>query len=247
MSKKNKIVIGICTVGVLALILVILGIIVYKNKEVDSIEMGKNNTNLIQEENTIKEDNIIENVELSNEAMENAEQKEKDTDNTTNNETVKQQSNQESSTQISTKKESNKETTTKTQGSTGQSNTSQSTTNKESSSVKTNEDTKKDKTQTTSQENNSSSNNGYTEKKVEIAPKQECVGNNHKMSSGNTGKWFDTKAQADNYYNTEIEKWGKMWENDEITKEEYLKKCPSGYEVWTCPQCQKWTVNFYYR
>lgn len=67
------------------------------------------------------------------------------------------------------------------------------------------------------------------------------------MKSGNTGKWFETKAQSDSYYNAEIKRWGSKWENGEIEKAEYLKKCPSGYEVWTCPQCGKWTVNFYYR
>ena len=90
-------------------------------------------------------------------------------------------------------------------------------------------------------------NNSYTEKEVMVVEKTECVGNNHKIESGNTGKWFNNKIEADDYYNTEIEKWGKLWENDEITKEEYLKNCPFGYEVWTCPQCQKWTLNFYYR
>ena len=89
--------------------------------------------------------------------------------------------------------------------------------------------------------------NDYIEVKVDIAEKKECQGNNHKMGAGNTELWFETKAQADNYYNSQIEKWGKLWENDEITKDEYLKKCPSGYEVWTCPQCKKWTINFYYR
>ena len=90
-------------------------------------------------------------------------------------------------------------------------------------------------------------NNSYTEKEVMVVEKTECVGNNHKIESGNTCKWFNNKIEADDYYNTEIEKWGKLWENDEITKEEYLKNCPFGYEVWTCPQCQKWTLNFYYR
>lgn len=90
-------------------------------------------------------------------------------------------------------------------------------------------------------------NNSYTEKEVMVVEKTECVGNNHKIESGNTGKWFNNKIEADDYYNTEIEKWGNLWENDEITKEEYLKNCPFGYEVWTCPQCQKWTLNFYYR
>lgn len=100
---------------------------------------------------------------------------------------------------------------------------------------------KQEQTQTTSQ------NNSYTETEVKVAEKTECVENKHKISSGNTGKWFSTKAQAENYYENEIAKWGKKWENDEIEKSEYLKKCPSGFEVWTCPQCGKWTINFYYR
>ncbi len=89
--------------------------------------------------------------------------------------------------------------------------------------------------------------NNYIEVEVKVAEKKECDGNNHKIGAGNTGLWFETKAQADNYYNSQLEKWGKLWENDKITKEKYLKECPSGYEIWTCPQCKKWTINFYYR
>ena len=119
-------------------------------------------------------------------------------------------------------------------------------------SINTNSSSKKDnntnkQTQDTTPQNDNKPNDSYTEEEVQIAPKTECIGNNHKMESGNTGKWFETKEQADNYFNAEIEKWAKQWENGEKTKEEYLKGCPFGYEVWTCPQCQKWTINFYYR
>ena len=124
-------------------------------------------------------------------------------------------------------------------------------------SINTNSSSKKDnniinnntnkQTQDTTPQTNNKLNDSYKEEDVQLAPKTECIGNNHKMESGNTGKWFDTKEQADSYYDAEIEKWGKQWEKDEISKEEYLKKCPYGYEVWTCPQCQKWTINFYYR
>lgn len=110
------------------------------------------------------------------------------------------------------------------------------------------EETKQSKPQKVeTQDNTNKIPDNYTEIEVKVAEKKECDGNNHKMGAGNTGLWFETKAQADNYYNSQIEKWGKLWENDEITKDEYLKKCPSGYEVWTCPQCKKWTINFYYR
>lgn len=106
----------------------------------------------------------------------------------------------------------------------------------------TNIESSKEQTKSISQNSNN-----YTEKEVKVAPKTECIGNNHKMSTGNTGKWFETKAQADSYYNTEIDKWGKKWESGEIKKPEYLEKCPLGYEIWSCPQCGKWTINFYYR
>lgn len=110
------------------------------------------------------------------------------------------------------------------------------------------EETKQSKPQKleTPDKNNNSPDN-YTEIEVKVAEKKECDGNNHKIGAGNTGLWFETKAQADNYYDSQQEEWGNLWENGEITKEKYLKKCPSGYEAWTCPQCKKWTINFYYR
>ena len=130
-------------------------------------------------------------------------------------------------------------------------NKDKTTDNRKYESINNNSSSKKDnntnkQTQDTIPQNNKP-NDSYTEEEVQIAPKTECIGNNHKMESGNTGKWFETKEQADNYFNAKIEKWAKQWENGEKTKEEYLKKCPFGYEVWTCPQCQKWTINFYYR
>lgn len=110
------------------------------------------------------------------------------------------------------------------------------------------EETKQSKPQKleTPDKNNKSPDN-YTEVEVKVAEKKECDGNNHKIGAGNTGLWFETKAQADNYYDSQQEEWSNLWENGEITKEKYLKKCPSGYEAWTCPQCKKWTINFYYR
>lgn len=110
------------------------------------------------------------------------------------------------------------------------------------------EETKQSKPQKVeTQDKNNNSPDNYTEIEVKVAEKKECDGNNHKIGAGNTGLWFETKAQADNYYDSEIDKWGELWTNDKITKEKYLKECPSGYEAWTCPQCKKWTINFYYR
>ena len=102
----------------------------------------------------------------------------------------------------------------------------------------TKNESKEEKQEQTVQENK-------TENVVQEKPK--CSDTKHGIVAGNSNKWFDSYEEADSFYNAEIEVWGKQWENGEIDKDEYLEKCPSGYEVWTCPLCQKWTLNFYYR
>jgi len=88
----------------------------------------------------------------------------------------------------------------------------------------------------------------YTEVVVTMAEKKECTGNNHGMEVGNTGKWFNTKDEAIATYRAELKIWGDKWTAKEnpINKEEYHKNCPSGYEVWNCMYCGKWTLNYYY-
>lgn len=93
-------------------------------------------------------------------------------------------------------------------------NKDKTTDNRKYESINNNSSSKKDnntnkQTQDTIPQNNKP-NDSYTEEEVQIAPKTECIGNNHKMESGNTGKWFETKEQADNYFNAEIEKWAKQ-------------------------------------
>lgn len=85
------------------------------------------------------------------------------------------------------------------------------------------------------------------ETKVEETPARCTNNNNHGMNVGNSGKWFNSKQEAVNYYDSIIKTWGDKWENFEIDSETYDKNCPYGYEVWTCPFCGKWTINFYYR
>ena len=95
-----------------------------------------------------------------------------------------------------------------------------------------------------------------TDNKSEDVKKEETVvrctnNNNHGMSVGNTGKWFSNKDEAIAYYKSEIKYWGDWWENTSADDTEadatYKKNCPSGYEVWSCMYCGKWTINFYYR
>ena len=78
-----------------------------------------------------------------------------------------------------------------------------------------------------------------------VTPK--CDGSNHGVGVGNSNKWFNSKQEAVAYYDSLIKTWGDKWERFEIDSETYDKNCPYGYEVWSCPFCGKWTINFYYR
>ena len=71
--------------------------------------------------------------------------------------------------------------------------------------------------------------------------------NNHSMSCGNMGRWFNSRSELVAYYNSEVSKWNKKIDNDEIIYDEYYKNVPSGYECWSCSYCGKWTGNFKYR
>lgn len=111
---------------------------------------------------------------------------------------------------------------------------------KETSTTKEETPTKVDIPSTTSNE-------PKQETKVEEKPTKCTNNSNHGMNVGNSGKWFNSKQEAVNYYDSIIKTWGDKWENFEIDSETYDKNCPYGYEVWTCPFCGKWTINFYYR
>lgn len=146
--------------------------------------------------------------------------------------------------------------------------TSTSSTDKKTTSTKTTDSTKnvvkeETKNKTTSQENTTQN---TTQPKAETTtPKTEnkpntteekvverCTNtNNHGMGVGNTNKWFSTKAEAITYYDSEVKRWGEWWEGTDADDTEadatYYKNCPTGYEIWNCMYCSKWTINFYYR
>lgn len=235
MSTNKKVFIGFILGIIIVTILSIIGVTVYKSKHISNTASGEADIREEIQDDTIQE-NAITNTEVNNSIQENNIIDEEQNSNVNS---EKQQEIQNNSTPVSSKKEE----TTQTQ--TSKPKVEQPKEQEQSKPTviteKTNENNKESQTQTVNKDNS------YTESPVELAPKKECIGNNHKISAGNTGKWFETQAQADSFYNAEIEKWGKKWESGEIEKDEYLKKCPSGYEVWTCPQCQKWTINFYYR
>ena len=83
--------------------------------------------------------------------------------------------------------------------------------------------------------------------KDNIQKEEHCTNNNnHSVSCGNIGKWFNTKDEIEEYRNNISNKYCQQYENGEITWEEYMKKSPYGYECWSCSYCGKWTGNFKY-
>ncbi len=74
-----------------------------------------------------------------------------------------------------------------------------------------------------------------------------CASGNHSMPTGNCGKWFNSRSECQEYMSQTYEMWAKKLHNNEITREEYNKKCPDGYECWSCSNCGKWTLNYKYK
>lgn len=92
-----------------------------------------------------------------------------------------------------------------------------------------NKEVRKEETITQPKEEKKKQEQNYSEYEVSIAEKEECKNNNHLIATGNSNKWFETKKDADAYYNSIIAKYGEEWENDdsEDAYEKYLRKCPS--------------------
>lgn len=64
------------------------------------------------------------------------------------------------------------------------------------------------------------------------------------IAVGNTGKWFNSQAEAEACYIAEVKKWDKLWEDGNISDEEYGEKCPFRYEIRQC-SCKKYTLSWY--
>lgn len=86
-----------------------------------------------------------------------------------------------------------------------------------------------------------------TEVKVQESETPKCSDTKHGVGVGNSNKWFNSYNEAVAYYDDLINGYSNQVHNEKITPEEYNKKCPYGYEVWSCPYCNKWTLNFYFR
>lgn len=91
-------------------------------------------------------------------------------------------------------------------------------------------------------ENKESSNNNEITNKTE--PKEEIV-NTPKCNHSNE-VYYNTEDEAIAYYKEIAKGFGRKVKDGEITYEEYLKKCPYGYETMSCQYCGKWTISLYY-
>ena len=107
---------------------------------------------------------------------------------------------------------------------------------KQDSQVKEQKETKVNKSNTTEKKEETKTNTNQNTNNTNNAPK--CTHSN--------SNWYNSKAEAEAIYNAEIKKWGDKWTNYEIDNETYYKNCPSGYEVFSCPYCNKWTINLYH-
>ncbi len=93
---------------------------------------------------------------------------------------------------------------------------------------------------------NGSNNNGGNSSSSSAPTTSGCASGNHSMGVGNIGRWFNNRNELTSHYQNVVNGWNNKLNNSEITWEEYIKKCPSGYKAWSCSSCGKWTGNFTY-
>ena len=123
--------------------------------------------------------------------------------------------------------------------------------NQNTKAVETKTTTKSTKAQEETPKTMQSNSQTQTPVTQQTTPKQEepkqiqCSGNNHLIGTGNTGRWFNTRQEAINYYNSTYANWSKKCENFEIDDDTFNKNCPNRYEIYQCI-CGKWTIDFFY-
>mgnify|MGYP001128954418 CR=1 FL=1 len=215
----RKIVYTIITILLISLVLISSYLIFKEKKQNEKQENTFEDLIEIVEEN-IEKDNVINTVE-QNEIVEQSNEKIKQTE-------------QPKQTEVETK------------------NTIKNTTTKANNKTETQKEVQKQEKQTTTkveekQETKAEEQKPQETKKEETKVVRCTTNNNHGMNIGNSNRWFDTYNSAVAYYDNLISNYGSKLRAEEITIEEYDKKCPCGYETWSCPYCGKWTVNFYYR
>ena len=250
-NKKKIIIISISTIAIV--LMIILAIILNKNTNQDRIIHSTKNSLEEYQENETKFSNLVE----RNDNLENA----VDNDELAGNEGGEIKQNiQENQQEVDSKqnKQVDKQTSTtqtKVKSTTSNNQQKQQILQNKQPEIQSNPKTKK--TDSSSSNSQATQSQTTTQKQTQTDSKNETADtktNNekqheeyHKKSAGNTGKWFNTKAEAEAYYDKISKEWSTKWEKFEIDDETYSKNAPSGFEDWSCPICHKWTINFYYR
>lgn len=185
-----------------------------------------------------KEENIVENIvmEESVEVSNNHDIEEVDsTESKIEKQDVSNKNNEKKDN--TTNKVITKETTTQKEATTTEKNTNSTSKSEEKKEPNIIEKPKEDiaKDNEESSTDKQSINNTKTE---EIIENPKC---NHSNEN-----YYNTEEEAIAFYKKTSKEYGDKVKNKEITYEEYLKKCPYGYETMSCPYCQKWTISFYY-
>lgn len=260
MSKNKKIAIIIILVSlVIAGVCILAFIYPHKNTKVEIGVENEMQENAIQDsailiEQTATNDSVenqskVENAEeiASTEIIENAVEQE----NLESNSSMETKTN--NTAKINKNSNDNQQKTSKTQSGNNtqksNSSTSKTTTQAQSTKTTTKVETQQAKAETQKVETQTPSKPVQEQQVPEEKPVvQRCTNNsNHGIEVGNCNKWYSSKSEAVSAYNSKISEWGSKWENGKIDNETYYKNCPYGYEVWSCPYCNKWTINYYYR
>lgn len=102
------------------------------------------------------------------------------------------------------------------------------------------------KVTTTTKKSKPTTTKRITTTKQETITELKCIKSNHISKIGNMNKWFVSKAELKSYVDSTMKYWDEQESSGNITYDEYAKKCPYGYEAWTCAGCGMWTGNFKY-
>lgn len=252
-NKKKIIIISISTIAIV--LMITLAIILNKNTNGDRVIQSTKNSLEEYQENETKDlnlgekndnlENAVDNYELTGNAngeiKQNIQENQQEVDSKQNKQVDKQTSTTQTQTKVKSTTSNNQQRQQILQNKQKkiQSNTQTKKTDSSSSNLQAIQ------SQTTTQkQTQTDSKNATADTKVNNEKQHEEY---HKKSVGNTGKWFNTKAEAEAYYDKISKEWSTKWEKFEIDDETYSKNAPSGFEDWSCPICHKWTINFYYR
>ena len=150
-------------------------------------------------------------------------------------------------TETTTIEPSSAEISTKKQAETSKTTTKHTTTTKKPTTTQKQSTTTRKKEKSTTKKATTTKKETTTKKKPTTTKAATCTGNNnHSQACGNMGRWFSSKSEVKAYVDREMKYWADLEDSGKISREEYYKKCPSGYECWSCAYCGKWTGNFKY-